>query len=175
MEKIDLTNVQEQKESKRIVAGGYIAQIKSCYDNKEKQYLEMELDIIDGEYKGYYQDLFTMKGFWGLKYWASYKETALGMFKSFVTKVNESNVGLGFQDTTSDEKSLIGKSIGIVLGAEEYVGNDGANKVRLKVAKVLSVDDIKNGNFTIPELKTLAPAVVDTTMVDDGADSDLPF
>ena len=42
----------------------------------------------------------------------------------------------------SDEKTLVGKKIGIVLQEEEYYGNDGEKKIRLIVNKEFPVADI---------------------------------
>ena len=52
----NIASVQEAStgESKRLPAGGYICKYTNVEDNEEKQYLYMEFDIAEGEYKGYF-------------------------------------------------------------------------------------------------------------------------
>ena len=73
---------------------------------------------------------------------------------SAISKSNGNFVFDGGQ-VNSDEKTLIGKRVGIILGEEEYIGNDGNVKVRTYVYSEKSVDDILKGNFKVPDLKKL--------------------
>jgi hypothetical protein len=174
MKKIDFSNVQEAKDNKRLVAGGYIAKITHVEDVLPKEYLLIEYDIASGEFAGYYKDLLDKMMFWGGKFYRSYKDTALTFFKSFLTAVEHSNNGFVW---TSDEKALIGKYVGIVLGEEEYVKKDNTIGTRLYVAETRSVDKIKSGNFKTPDKKCLkANANKPFTASDFGVDvSELPF
>lgn len=170
MEKINnWSEIKEMNDTKRIVAGGYIAKINKITDNKDKQYLEMELDIADGEFSNYYEELFASKGFWALRNYSSYKENALPMFKHFIKCVEESN-NFTFD---FDETKLIGKKVGIVLGFEEYIGNDGATKIKGKITSFKTINDINNGNFKVPELKKL-PETNDV-IIEEDYQGDLPF
>ena len=76
--------------------------------------------------------------------------------------------------------------IGLVLGEEEYINNNGEVKKRLYVKDVKTVEQIRNGDFKIPELKTIkntpsATGSVQNTPVSAGgfittpSDEDLPF
>jgi hypothetical protein len=105
---------------------------------------------------------------WAGAYVKSYKDSALPMFKRFCTAVSRSNGKYVFDGGTvnSDEKTLKGKKIGLILGEEEYEGNDGTIKIRLYVVREFSIDKI--GEQKVPELKKLK---VDTTSADD----DMPF
>ena len=152
MKKLDLENVQEVGEFNSVVPGGYIAKIVSATDVPEKEYLKMELNIAEGDYKDYYKDLSESMKFWGLTLYRSYKESALGFFKAFKNTVEQSNDGFVYD---YDEKTLEGKLVGIILGEEEYIGNDGSEKVRLKITSTKSVEDIKAGKFKIPKKKLL--------------------
>lgn len=174
MKKIDWNAVEEINEFKGIVPGGYIAKITNVLDEPQKEYLRVELDIADGEYKDYYKQLAESKGFWGLTMYRSYKESALGFFKNFKSCVEKSNKGYIFD---SDEKSLEGKLIGVVLGEEEYVGNDGSEKKRIRVSSTKPVDDIKAGKFKVPEIKKLDTKSVIGTMAAGSviADEEIPF
>ena len=80
------------------------------------------------------------------------------MFKGNLKAVDESN-GTGFETaamTGIDERRLAGCSVGMILGEEEYEGNDGTVKTRLKVRGVRPAQLIRDGRFKQPELKKLA-------------------
>lgn len=181
MKKINLSNVQDQSDFKRIVAGGYICKIVSVEDVPEKEYLIVKYDIAAGEYKGYYQSLFDNRGFWAGTFYKSYKEKALPMFKRFCSAVSKSNNGFVFDgETNSDEKSLEGKMVGLVLCEEEYYGNDGNIKTRFYVDRECSVEDIKNSKFKVKPLKELpkeeTDASVDNSFMEITTDkTELPF
>lgn len=142
----------ETNDNQRLVAGGYVCRIEDVVDHPEKQYLYIEFDVAEGQFKDYYTQLASSFGFWGGKFFRSYKPKALGMFKSFILAVEGSNDGYAFDD---DETSLIGKTIGLVLQEEEYIGNDGNIKTRLIVNKVKTADEIRAGKFRVPDKKCL--------------------
>lgn len=152
----DYASVTEQQggEFEKLPAGGYICKITAVEDLPDKEYLKIEFDIADGKYKGWFADTYQRANFWGGRLVRSYKETAKGFFKGFTTAVEQSNAGYKW---AWDEKSLVGKMIGIVLAMEEYIGNDSTVKERLYVAQNRSVDAIKKGDFKVPELKALKP------------------
>jgi hypothetical protein len=160
-------------------AGGYICKIVGVEDvpfdgNTQKgDYLKIEYDIAEGELKGYYKDAFDkFGGNWWAKFVRSYKESALGMFKHFTSCVEQSNAGYSWD---WNEKSLCGKFIGLVLGEEEYEGNDGYVKTRLYVKDVKTVEQIKNGDFKIPALKKLQKKESPVVVLTDTDLSDVPF
>lgn len=153
MRNVNWGNVQEAQDFKRPAPGGYIIKIVSVEDVEDREYLKIEYDIADGEFKNYYKDLYKSRGFWGGSFIRSYKEKALPFFKAFKTAVETSNPGFEFKN---NPESLVGKFCGVVLGEEEYEGNDGAVKKRLYVAQSRSGQVIRNGEFEVPELKKLA-------------------
>lgn len=169
MRKVNLENVKE--ESGRLPAGGYICKYTKVEDVPEKEYLYMEYDIVRGEYAGYYKSLYDSKDFWGGRCYRSYKEKGLPMFKRMCSAVSKSNNGFVFDgNTNADETTLVGKLVGIILGEEEYVGNDGETKTRLYAYRECPVEDIANGNFKVPKLKKLKeenlPGSTDTSFMD---------
>lgn len=182
----NIASVQEASsaESKRLPAGGYICKYTNVEDNAEKQYLYMEFDIAEGEFKDYYKQLQEQFDFWGGRCFRSYKEKALPMFKRMCSAVTKSNKGFIFDGNEHcDEFTLIGKKVGMVLGEEEYIGNDGSVKTKLYVAREIDVADIKAGKFKIPAIKKLptvddpAPAVdADGFMnIPKDSDGETPF
>jgi hypothetical protein len=168
----------------RPTAGGYICKIIDVedvpMDSKEKDkgnYLRIEYDIATGEFGGYFKAQFDRwGGNWFASFIRSYKETALGMFKHFTNCIEQSNAGYEWD---WNEKGLIGKVIGLVLGEEEYQNNAGEIKTKLVVKNIATVEDIKNGNFKIPAPKKLMVEnstndFAGFTPIEDPSD-DLPF
>lgn len=173
MKKLGLDNVTEATERPKLTAGGYVCRIISTIDKPDKEYLEMEIDIAEGEFKGYYAGLMEQFNFWGGKLIKSYKESALPFFKGFTTAVEKSNPNFKFIE--GDEKCLNNKLIGIVFREEEYQKQNGDIVVNVKVDEVRSVDKIRKGDFKIKPLKKLEPAQQTKTELTPIKDEDLPF
>lgn len=185
MKKVDLTNVQEAKDgSNRHPAGPYICKITAVEDVEEKEYLKVSFDIASGEYAGYYA-----KGReehpdweWFGSYCKSYKTKALPMFKRFCSAVTKSNDGYTFDGgaANSDEKSLIGKKLGLLFREEEYYSNDGELRTRLIVYSEFSIDKINEQKtpsikkIKDEDAKSNAPADDGFMKMDAGAD-EIPF
>ena len=157
MKSIDLTNVQEAGEFTRPAAGPYICGIVKVEDVEEKEYLKVTYDIIEGEFKGYYKEMRKNNPDWAWAgaYVKSYKQAALPMFKRFCTAISRSNGKFVFDGgkVNHDESTLKGKKIGLLLGEEEYEGNDGNVKTRLYVVREFSID--KLADQKVPETKKL--------------------
>lgn len=159
MKKInDWENIKESSDFKRLEAGAYICAIKAVEDVPEKEYLKIYFDIVKGDEKGYFQKLYdsdTRKD----KKWPiagtlirSYKDSALSMFKGFITAIEKSNKNYKWD---FNEKSLVKKYIGLIIADEEYLNQKGQKRVRNYVASVRSLEAIEKGDFTIPALKEL--------------------
>ena len=175
MKQIDLTNVQEATDFKGLPAGPYICRITSAVDVPEKEYLKIGVDIAEGEFRGYYSKRAAEHPEWDWGsvgvYCRSYKEKALGMFKRFCSSVSKSNGNFVFDGGTvnSDEKSLVGKMIGIVFQEEEYYGNDGEKKTRLIINKEFPVSDLSAQK--VPKKKELPPD--ESTVANAGTSDDI--
>ena len=111
----------EVVESLALVAGPYPVQIKNVIDFAEKEYLEIQFDIVkDKKYSGYFSqmqenlklDKWPNQGI----YRASYKETATKFFKAFITAVQKSNQGYVWD---WNPQSLRGKYLIMNFGEEE--------------------------------------------------------
>lgn len=178
MKKIDWNNVQEIREDESMgpVPGGYAAKIVSVEDREDKEYLRIEWDFADGEFKGHNAETFQRAGFWPCSLIRSYKPKALGFFKAFKTALEESNPGYKFDEM--NVQGMVGKYIGVVLGEEEYVKNNGAIGTRLYVAQTRSGKAIREGDFKVPEIKRLAQqhaAAVTAPAFETIDDNELPF
>lgn len=190
MRQVNLENVQEAGEFERLGAGGYVCKITKVTDvpvneNTGKgDYLQIEYDIAEGPQKDYYKHMEQALDFWGGRYIRSYKEKALPMFKRMCSAVSKSNPGFVFDGgkQNSNEQTLAGKYIGLVLGEEEYIGNDGSKKTRLYVNTEKDISDIRSGKFKVPELKKLAnkdnnnaQSSNDFIDIPEGVQEEIPF
>ena len=148
MKKInDFENVQATSgEFSRPTAGGYVCIITSAEDvpmgaDGKGDYLKIEYDIAEGDFEDYYQEQFDRwGGFWSARFIRSYKEKAIGMFKHFINCVESSNVGFVWD---WQETNLEGQKVGLVIGEEEYIKNDGSIGKRLYVKDIKTVDEIR--------------------------------
>lgn len=178
MKNVDWNTVQD--EIRRPVPGGYAAKITRVEDVEDKEYLKIEWEFVEGEFKGVNNETFTAFGYWPMSFIRSYKDTALRFFKGFKTAVENSNPGYTFRN---DPQSLVGKFIGVVLGEEEYISNKGELKKRITVMDIRSGKAIREGDFKIPELKKLDPSKLQnnsaytapTLAPIDEDDGELPF
>lgn len=174
--------VSTTTEFEKLPPGGYVCTIKSVTNHQEgdKPYLEIVYDIREGKYADYYADEWGQENLWAHTNRHYYSEKSLGMFKGFLKAVDESN-NTDFEEQAEfglDEQRLIGKAIGYLIGEEEYRGNDGSVKTRLKVRESRPIQVIRDGRFKVPETRklesapteTLVPSKPDTPMGDD-----LPF
>ena len=187
----NMSNVSAAGNYPRPVPGGYIMRIESVNNNEQKEQLEISLEFIDEDLKGYCANIKDRFGFWPARCSKSYKDKALPFFKAFIKAVQESNAdttGLvigDFEDV--DETKLVGKLVGVVVGEREYDGNDGTRKRGLDWynANFVNGDDIFNGNYEVPELRitgskatvTESAGVVDmsSSFIGPVSDEDVPF
>ena len=144
---------------KRLPPGGYVCTIKKVtnYSQNEKPYLHIVYDIREGEYADFYADEWGKDNEWAHDNRHYYSEAAFGMFKGFLKAIDESN-NTDFADQAEyglDEQRLVGKAIGYIIGEEEYEGNDGTVKTRLRVRGARPIQQIREGRFKEPELKKL--------------------
>ena len=172
----NFSNVQESKQYERLAPGGYVIRITDVQDEPQKQYLTIVYDIAEGAEAGRYKN--EEKEF-RHAFVRSYKEKALGMFKTFIKAVDATN-GSKLEDQVEkglNEKQLVSKLVGVVLGYEEYEANDGTVKERIRVASVLPADKIRKGEYKVPDLKRLTAKT--SSGIPEGftalADTDLPF
>lgn len=182
MKSINLSNVQEAGSRTGLKPGGYVCKITNVEDVPEKEYLYVEFDVAEGEFKDYYKKLQESHNFWGGSMYKSYKEKALPMLKRFCSAVTKSNPGFIFDAgaQNSDEKTLKGKLIGLVLFEEEYVKNNGDIGRRLKVDYETEIDKIRKGDFKVKDLKKLPEdqrPKTETDFVDvpEGTNEEIPF
>ena len=162
-------NAEVTGDFRKLPAGGYIGVITGVEDKVDKEYLNITYDIAEGEFRAFYNDEWGKEHPYAHSFVRSYKQTGdkdkdkkiMGMFKGFLRKIDNDN-GTHFEgqaETGLNEKELIGKKLGLVLGYEEYNSDRGEVRERLRVVFVKPIVDIRSGNFEIPEVKRLVGEV----------------
>ena len=146
----------------KLPPGGYVCTIKKVtnHEDGDKPFLHIVYDIREGKYADYYSDEWGQANEWAHDNRHYYSDAAMGMFKGFLKALDESN-NTNFAEQAEegfDEQRMIGKAIGYIIGEEEYEGNDGTIKTRLKVRGTRSAQQIRAGKFKQPELKKLVEA-----------------
>ena len=153
MKIMDWEGVEETHAYLRPPVGGYVVRIVDVEDVAHREYLNIVYDICEGDLAGFYDDDFGRRNPWAHRFVRSYKETAQGMFKSFLVRLEESNPEFSIARWTRrcDPRGLIGLTLGVVLQYEDYTGDDGRDKERLQVVQVISADDAREGRYKVPE------------------------
>jgi len=147
--------VEESTPFKRPPAGGYVVRITNVEDVAGREYLNVVYDICEGDYAGFYSDDFGRRNDWAHRFVRSYKQSCHGMFKAFLSRLEDSNehFDVGTWQRGCDERALVGLALGIVLQYEDYTNESGEDKERLQVVGVYSVADIRSGDYRLPERK----------------------
>lgn len=147
MKPINWADVKEATGGTMLEPGAYVCRITDVHDVPEKEYIWVEYDVAEGPQAGIYADM-GPEDAWKHRYPQSYKEKALGMFKAFVNRVQESN--RGFEWNGTDERQFVGKEVGLLFGKEYYDANDGTEKERTVVVRAIAAQDVRNGDYKIP-------------------------
>lgn len=164
-------NVVATDGGNRLPAGGYVVKITFIEDAPDKEYLKFDYDIAEGNFKDYWTDFASQRGWSPNTFYRSYKEKAQGMFKHFINCILGED---GAKNWDFNEQGLVGKPFGIIIGEEEYEKNDGSIGTRFRLVSVKTAEEIRKGDWTVPEKKTLAKKDAPT----DGffvTDNDIPF
>lgn len=177
-------------EPRILPAGGYICKILNAEETTSrngKPMLKVSFDIDEGEFKGYFRDLFkgwkensddpaTVKWpFTGTKWVMFYNSEGKTNrdFKSFCTALEDSGTKVWINDTF-DVNGLRGATLGVIFRREEHEYNN-ARSWRTVPVGFRSVKTIEEGGFNIPEDKPLPEKVLTETDSFSALDEDLPF
>ena len=176
-------------EFKKLPAGGYIVEITDVKDVPTKEYLQVVFDIAMGEFKGFYGDEWGKEHPAAHSIYRSYKPDNMKYFKGFIACVDKSN-GTNFGSLYAgsepvNERLLIGKRFGVIIGYEEYKTDRGEIGQRTYVVQNRStqgleewLQDVAIGKEKLPELKKLKPEVAPVSPLPEFEglkDSDIPF
>lgn len=168
-------------------AGGYVCIIRKAVDVPEKEYIYVEVDIAEGEFKNYASDVAERAGFWPLKFNKSYRDNKtyneaglptsknpLHWFAKFITAVEETNNGYIFK---GDAETLAKKGVGIVFQEAEYIKKNGEIGIKLEPFSFTTAAKIRAGEFKTPTTRKPprdqgTPKLVDLSEEEAG---ELPF
>ena len=182
MKKID--NFDEIKEPtgekfKTLPAGGSVCGILAVEDvpmneaTGKGDYWKIKFDIIEGEYKNWFEGVEARCGFWFGEYIQSYKTKSTGFFKTLITSLENSNDGYKWD---WDERRVSGKKVGLTIGEKEFTNKNGYLSIKSYVDKARSIDMIRKGEFDIPEKICLPVSDFSIPVVgNDLSDDELPF
>jgi hypothetical protein len=177
-------------EFKALPPGAYVCLIRQAKEEIAKYsgntMISLALDILEGDFKGFYSEIFTSKSDtekakWPCVFRQAVDGKSLPFFKGLITSIEESNPGFVFD---FDEKKLKGKKLGIIFRSEEYYSNSGEIKEITKPFLACSIKTILENNYKIPSTKKVesSEAPVCEYMPPEGfsnvpfsSDDDLPF
>lgn len=158
--------VQEFTERPKLPLGAYVCKVKNvridAYDANSAQ-LCIVFDIAEGEHAGFYKREYAAnttenKKFKGvLRVWlpkddgSENDEWTKRTLKGMVTAFEKSNPGYKWN---WDEKTLIGRMVGILFRNEEWE-YDGKTGWAVRPFRAISVDSVRSGDFTLPKDKPL--------------------
>ena len=186
----DYDNVKVGGESKILPAGGYICKILKAEETESKNgkpMLKVAFDITDGEYAGYFKEMFqnwkassddpsTVKWpFTGTKWILLYdNEGATNRdFKSFCTALEDSGITV-WRNDVFDVGALKDANVGIIFRREEHEYNN-TRSWRTVPWGFRSVKTIEDGGFNVPDDKPLPPQTFTPTDSFEALEEDLPF
>lgn len=172
--------------------GAYIMKIMgvSQETNTTGGYLKIGMDIAEGEYKDFFTNQYKNdtreQKKWGCNYLLNIPKDdgsekdgwTKRTFKTFTEALEDSNNGYHFD---WDETKFKGKLIGGLFNEREYKKNNGDIAKAPNLAKVCSVDAIKNGKYKIPEDKLIkrfgenSQGDMGFVNLPEGLDEELPF
>ena len=186
-------------EAMQLPAGCYVCKVlgvKQEQHNGHDRFL-MQFDIAEGEYTGFYKKQYdqTKQSDPKVKYKGIYRQNMDGQgtpfFKGLITSIEKSNAGFTFPfGQQGNEKTLVGKKFGAVMGREEFLTADGEKRMATKIFQIRSVEGLKEAK--VPEDKLLEENAGALTMsaatpqygsadkdgfmyIPEGIDEELPF
>lgn len=169
--------IKENGGNRRLPMGGYVCIIHGVADDTEHQFLQIEYDVVEGEYKDIALDAYESWGSWNYTFRVYYTDKALWRFKKFITRVEATNPGFVFD--WGNPQCLVKRGIGLVIGIRHYWSKkDGSLKDALDVQDFCTATEVREGNLPSqpkevdPKEPAPAPVMAPADDVDDGQ---LPF
>lgn len=154
-------SIKEPSGREQLPPGGYVVIINGAEvkrSPKGYEYLDLSIDIAEGEYKGYYQsDYYAQEG---EKRWKGHyrqgtpkqdDEKRTSYFKGMIKAIEESNPGYQWN---WDERSLVGRIVGCLFGEVENEYNS-KRFMRTEPRFMCGADRIRTGDFNTPQPKML--------------------
>jgi len=146
-------------------SGCYVCTIKQVSETETQNgrpQLALLYDIAEGEYKDFYKKQFdaAKKSGSDVKWKGVHKQimdgTSVPFFKGLITSVEKSNNCNFLWNTEGNEKTLVGKKFGALIGREEFRNMEGEKRFATKIVQIRSVEGLKDAK--VPEDKLLSDA-----------------
>jgi hypothetical protein len=144
------------------VPGAYVFGIiyaEEKMSSNNNKMLVLSLDIIEGQYKNFYNEKSkrASKDCLLVHRRITEGESSLPYYKGDVKSIEESNAGFKYD---FDSAKLRGKIVGGTLREEEYLAKDGTVKSSVKIAFLCSADKARKGEVKAPEKKKINPNAI---------------
>lgn len=165
-------NVQTFSDRQKLPVGAYVCKVKQAVVQSTDygDQLCVLFDIVDGEYAGYYESDFTSRQQQDKK-WKGILRQFLpkddGSERDEWTKSSFKGLTMAFETSNRgyqwdwDEKSLVGKEVGIIYRNEEWE-YEGKTGWTARPFRACSIDTVQDGKYTIPKDKPLKRKSEDT-------------
>lgn len=144
-------------------AGAYVCVIKQAsevHTQAGRPQIAILFDIAEGEKRGFYAQMYddarrtSSDPKWKGVHKQTMDGTSLPFFKGLMSSIEKSNPGYSFPwGLEGNEKTLVGKKFGALMGREQFRAQNGDLRWATKVVQVRSVDGLKDAK--IPEDKYL--------------------
>ena len=187
----DDTPIYQKKE--QLPPGGYILRVLSATEEKaqhegESDIITIFFDIAEGEHENYFKSNYQSQSNDRPKRWKGiykiFEPLDDGSKRDYWKKRRMKTIIEAFEDSNSnyifdwEPESLKGKYIGGIFNRKEYNIN-GRRGFYTRCYSLAKVEDIRDGNFTIPPDTLLEPNADiksnEFMFISDGLDEDLPF
>lgn len=169
------TLVEEAGNYAKLPVGGYVARITAVEDNPKNEYLELTWDVAEGEHAGHYAD----DDAWRHQFRKYYSEKSEPFFRAFLARLEESNRSFSVSEweKACDERALVGLEFGALVQERYYTNSKGDDKTALEVADVIASQDVRNGDYKLPEPRDTREQVPAATSYASSvvSDEDMPF
>ena len=136
--------------------GGYVVRIDKVIDHADDGYIDLVIDIAEGEHAGMYAGL-PESDDWRHTYRRYYEGNAAPFFKQFLEALEISNRGkfdIATWEKGCDEREFVGLELGVIFQKRLYTKQSGKNKGKdgwnLNWFSSIPAQDVRNGEFTVP-------------------------
>ena len=143
----------------QLEAGGYVIVIQKVEDYPGNGFLDLTIDIAEGENAFMYSGLPATDD-WRHTYRRYYEGGAEPFFKQFLEALEISNRGkfsIAEWERQCDERQFVGLKLGVIFQKRIYTKKSGKNKGKdgwnLNWFASVPAQDIRNGDFTVPAEK----------------------
>lgn len=173
--------------------GGYVMKIMGAEvcENSRRQYIKIGMDVAEGEYASFFEKAYRADQRedkkWSCNYLLSIPTDdgseqdgwTKRKFRTFTDALEASNEGYHFD---WDEQKFKGKLIGGLFNIREYEKNDGSIGSATNLARVTTVQKVREGKYKLPADKLIqrtaqVPVTADSDFmkIPDTIAEELPF